>query len=74
MNKEKGFFTSVVLLISLACISGYAYYIINMEDDDSELEEAVEHVIEVEVEDLFHLDKGKMDGKIDLTPKSKENK
>ena len=73
MKKQKGFITSSVLVIFFAASFGYAYYKITKQED-SIIEEKIEEVIENKVEDLFCLEEGSMNGKIDLTPNSKENK
>ena len=41
---------------------------------DNPVEEEAEVLMEDEAEDVLHLPEGSLKGKIDLTPKSKENK
>ena len=71
MKNQKGFVALSLLVVILAAASGYAYYKING-TPDSEIEELSEEIAEIEIENLFDLEKGTLKGKIDLSPSSKE--
>lgn len=70
-KKEKSMVGHIVVLVAVVVVGVAGVYFSGKQD--AVIEEIAEEVIESEMEQIFHLHRGELEGKIDLTPASKED-
>lgn len=71
LKKDKNMIVHVFVLIAVLVVGVTGIYYSGKPDD--KVEELAEEIMESEMEKIFHLRNGELDGKIDLTPSTPED-